>query len=103
MLNNNMKTEKLTTEELFCALPNFINIRGTLYHFGLCKGNNRVIVWYKTNESAGGEYLGVTSRSGKDLKDALKQMLDWLIEFEYFKEKDDNSLYFSNKRAKLKK
>ena len=49
-----MNTEKLTTDELFTALPSFINKNGMLYHFELIKGNKRVIISYR-NEY--GKYL----------------------------------------------
>lgn len=80
-----MKTEILTTDELFKALPAFINDEGDLYHFNLIKGRNRIIVEYSMNKSEGGHSLRSTYRSGDTLKEALKSMLDWLIEFEYYK------------------
>lgn len=87
-----MKTEDLTTDELFKALPSFINVKGTFYHFGLHKGNKRIIVEYKTNNRKGGKNLGDTYRSGKNLKEALKSMLDWLIKFDYYDQESRNIL-----------
>ncbi len=84
-----MDTEKLTIEELFNELPNIINIDGTLYHFHLIKGNNRILVMYRTDED---NYLHSTCRGGKTLKLALKGMLDWLIEHELHNVKSENIL-----------
>lgn len=84
------KRIEFTTDALFNTLPNFINIDGKLYHFGLIKGNKNIIVWYRMNESEGGEYLGNTSRDGDNLNEALRNMLDWLIKFDYLTNKSNN-------------
>ena len=87
-----MNTELLSTDELFKALPSFVNKNGILYHFHLIKGNNGILVWYAKNKSEGGEYLDDTYRMGDNLNDALKQMLDWLIEFNYLGDNNRNIL-----------
>jgi hypothetical protein len=79
-----MKTELLSTDELFDALPPFVIVKGSFYFFKLIKGNNGIIVEYKMNQSEGGRNLADTYRREKNLKDALKSMLDWLIEFNYY-------------------
>lgn len=87
-----MNTENLTTDELFKALPSFINVDGDLYHFKLIKGGKRVNVSYQMNQSEGGKSLGNTHRSAKTLKETLKSMLDWLIEFGYYNKRSENIL-----------
>jgi len=97
-----MKTEDLNTDELFKALPAFVNVNGKLYFFKLIKGNNRIIVEYKMNDSEGGASLDSTYRGGKTLKDALKSMLDWLIEFDYYDKISENILLDMIKNSKNK-
>lgn len=92
-----MNTELLNTDELFKVLPSFVNKNGVLYHFNLIKGNNGILVWYAKNKSEGGEYLDETYRRGKTLKDALKSMLDWLIQFNYLSELQMDALQNINK------
>lgn len=87
-----MDTSKLTTDQLFNTLPSMVNVNGNFYHFRLIKGNKRIIVEYKTNPSEGERNLRSTFRTGKTLKEALKSMLDWLIEFGYYNRKSDNIL-----------
>lgn len=84
--------EKLNTDELFKALPAFVNVGGDLYFFKLIKGNNRIIVEYKMNDSEGGKYLGSTYRGGKTLNSAMRSMLGWLIEFDYYDKVSENIL-----------
>ena len=85
-----MKTEGLNTDELFKALPSFINLDGNLYHFNLFKGSKRIIIDYTMNKSEGGKSLSNTYWGGKTLKEALKSCLDWLIEHEYYDQKSKN-------------
>lgn len=87
-----MNTELLNTDELFKVLPNAINDKGTLYFIHVVKGNNGVLVWYAKNQSEGGQYLDNTYRKGDTLKEALKEMLDWLIQFNYLNEYQTNIL-----------
>lgn len=87
-----MDIEKLNTDELFKALPSMINMNGNFYHFKLIKGAKRIIVRYQTNVDEGSRCLGSTSRSGDTLKDALKSMVGWLIEFKYYEKESDNIL-----------
>jgi len=87
-----MKTENLNTDELFEALPNFINVEGELYHFSLIKGSKRIIIDYTMNKSEGGKSLCQTYWSGKTIKEALKNCLDWLIKFDYNNKKSENIL-----------
>jgi hypothetical protein len=87
-----MNTELLNTDELFKVLPNFVNKNGAFYHFHLIKGNNGILVWYAKNQSEGGQYLDDTYRKGDNLKEALKIMLDWLIEFNYLGDNKRNIL-----------
>lgn len=82
-----MKTENLTTDELFNSLPNFINLKGDIYHFGSIKGSNRIIIFYKRDN---GKYLCDTHRTGETLQTALKSMLDWLIDFKFYELKSEN-------------
>ena len=95
-----MDTEKLTTDELFAALPGFINVKGDFYHFNLIKGK-RILISYQTNPSEGGKYLCSTYRTGKTLKEALKSMLDWLIESKYYNLKSENILIDMLKHADI--
>jgi hypothetical protein len=71
------------TDNLFELLPNWVQTDGKMYHFGMIKGLKRIIVWYKQNESEGGQYLGSTSRGGETLRDALDSMYKWLVKFKY--------------------
>jgi len=87
-----MNTEKLTTDELFNALPSFVNVNGKLYHFSLIKGSKRIIIDYTLNESEGGHSLCKTYWSGKTLKESLKTCLDWLIEHDYYNQTSKNIL-----------
>ena len=87
-----MNTNEMNTDELFKALPMMVNINGNFYCFYLIKGQKRISVGYKTNSDKGGKHLCDTRRSGKTLKEALKSMLDWLIEFNYYGKESDNIL-----------
>lgn len=87
-----MNTENLNTDELFEALPSFINVEGDLYHFGLIKGSKRIIIDYTMNKSEGRKALCQTYWSGKTIKEALKNCLDWLIKFDYYDKRSENIL-----------
>lgn len=87
-----MNTEELNTDELFKALPSFINVDGKLYHFSMIKGSKRVLIDYRMNASEGGHPLCNAYWGGKTLKDALKNCLDWLIEHEYYDQPKRNIL-----------
>lgn len=76
----------METDEVFKKLPNFINIDGEIYFFHLVKGNNRIIVFYRTSENRGGKHLDNTHKGGKTLNDALNSMYNWLITFGYINE-----------------
>ena len=87
-----MDTNEMNTDELFKALPMMVNDHGNFYFFYLMKGQKRISVGYKMNESKGGKHLCDTRRSGKTLKEALKSMLDWLIKFDYYGKTSNNIL-----------
>lgn len=87
-----MDTNKMNTDELFKALPMMVNDNGNFYFFYLVKGMKRISVGYKMNDSAGGKHLDNTRRSGKTIKEALKNILDWLIKFDYYNKPSSNIL-----------
>lgn len=93
-----MKTENLTTDELFKELPSFINDEGTLYHFKLIKGSKRIIIDYVTN--GGSKSLSRRYWTGDTLYDALKETLDWLIKYGYYKKESENILLDMIKMSK---
>lgn len=95
-----MDTKNLTTDQLFKALPSFVNVKGDLYHFGLYKGGKRIAVEYRMNESEGGKALANTYRTGNTLKEVLKNTLEWLIEFGYYDLKSDNIILDMIKQSK---
>ena len=98
--DNVFETKNLSTDDLFKALPSFVNVDGDFYHFSLVKGLNRIIVCYQMNQNEGGKCLENTNRSGKTTKDALKSMLDWLIQFGYYNKKSENILLDMIKKSK---
>lgn len=94
-----MDTKTMTTDELFKALPMMVNDNGDFYFFYLMKGQKRINVGYRMNPSEGGKHLDNTRRCGKTLKEALKSMLDWLIEFNYYGKESNNILVDMIKNA----
>lgn len=73
------------TESLFNMLPEFINIKGKLYHFKMTKGK-RINISYQTDKDENGkcEFLGETFRSSDvSLQDVCEKMINWLFKFEY--------------------
>lgn len=76
----------MNSDELFKCLPTIINNSTGTYGFKLIKGTNRIIVMYVTDEDDNGNShaLSNTNRSGNTLEDALRSMLNWLIEFGYY-------------------
>lgn len=67
----------------FSSLPSFIIENDKIFHFNLIKGNKGISIFYKQNDVDGGEYLGKTKRDGKTLIEALTNMLEWLLKFDY--------------------
>lgn len=76
-----LNTADMTTDELFEALPLFIQVGMDFYNFELVKGRKRNIVCYQMNRSS--KCLDDIRKGGDTLKEALKTMLDWLIESGY--------------------
>ena len=81
-----MDTSEMNSDELFKSLPTIINDSTGTYGLYIHKGMNRIIVSYKTNRDDDGnvKHLSGTSRTGHTLEEALRSMVNWLIEFGYY-------------------
>lgn len=84
-----MTKDGLSSDEIFNLLPLFVHENNEPYSFKLVKHSTkkRVNVSYVSNS---GTYLGLTQRSGKTLREALLNMLNWLVEFEYYEQDKGN-------------
>jgi hypothetical protein len=81
ILTKNGGLEKDSTDILFKKLPSVINIDGDFFGLKIAPtSTNKVHIWYESDDTGN---LGNTVRVGKDLRDALSQMYDWLIRFGY--------------------
>lgn len=71
---------KLSTDQLYKALPSFINVGGELYALRIYK-TNKTVVEYRNYD---GKCLNHTFRTGKDLKTALRNMVVFLNDFGFY-------------------